>query len=207
MAENPTRQGLPFVVSGPSGTGKTSIMRRVIERDPLVAFCVSHTTRPSRPGEREGSDYFFVDEPAFRSLLDQDRFLEWAEYQGHLYGTSAEAVEGPTKAGMDVILEVEVKGARQLRSRLAGAVFVFLLPPSMDVLEHRLRGRGSDAEEAIRRRLERAHGELREVHIYDYVLVNEDLEQTVGQLEHVIGASRLERDRMLSLWRGRFDFG
>ena len=201
------REGIPFVVSGPSGTGKTSILRRVVERDPRVSFSVSHTTRPSRPGERDRNDYCFVSKGEFRELIEKQHCLEWAEYQGNLYGTSRDAVAEPVRAGIDVLLEVEVQGARQLRDQLSEGVFVFVLPPSMEVLERRLRGRGSDEDLAIRSRLSQAHGELREVHIYDYVLINDELERTVVLLEHIISACRCNRDRVLPLCRDRFDFG
>lgn len=206
-ADAAQRTGIPFVVSGPSGTGKTSILRRVLAADPGTRFSVSHTTRAPRTGERDGEDYRFVNEEAFRGLVNAGAFLEWAEYQGHLYGTSREAVDGLTRHGLDVILEVEIQGARQLRERLRGAAFVFVLPPSMEVLEQRLRGRGSDASEVVRTRLERAHEELREVHRYDYVIVNEDLDRAVAALRHVIAACRLERERVLPELRERFDFG
>ncbi len=202
----PVRQGIPFVISGPSGAGKTSILRRVLECDPGVHFSVSHTTRAPRSGEIEGQDYCFVDEERFRQLIEQDAFLEWADYQGNLYGTSREAVAGPTREGFDLILEVEVQGARQLRERGRGAVFVFLIPPSMDILEQRLRSRGSDDGDVVRKRLERAREELREIHGYRYVVVNADMEQAVRDFLHIIAACRLERERVLPLWSD-MDFG
>jgi guanylate kinase len=201
------RRGIPFVVSGPSGAGKTTIERRVVEADPLLRFSVSHTTRPPRDREVDGKDYWFVDEGRFRQLIDEGRFVEWAEYQGQLYGTSMEALEGPTARGIDLILEVEILGARQLKERLTDAVFVFVLPPSMETLEQRLSGRGSDAEEAVRKRIERAIEEVREATRYDYVIVNEDLDRAVADLHSVIKAARLARDRVLPRLRDRFDFG
>ena len=201
-----TRRGIPFVVSGPSGAGKTSIERQVVAADPALALSVSHTTRAARPGERNGEDYWFVDEAEFRRLIEAKCFLEWAEYQASLYGTSREAVEGPTGRGIDLILEVEVQGARQLRERLPGAVFVFVLPPSAAVLEQRLRGRASEGEDAIAKRLARAEQEVREVLRYDYVIVNEDLEGAAEDLRRVIGAVRLERPRVVPELRDRFDF-
>ncbi len=206
MSERCARSGIPFVVSGPSGVGKSSLLRRVLERDPRLRFSISHTTRTPRPGEQDGTDYCFVDEKRFRELVDQETFLEWAEYQGNLYGTSRQAVEVPTQAGYDLILEVEVQGARQLRERLRDAVRVFLIPPSLEILEQRLVGRGSDEETVVRKRLERARDELREIHDYSYVVVNEELDQAVTDLLHIIAASRLERARVLPLWRDRFDF-
>jgi guanylate kinase len=198
-------RGLCFVVSGPSGAGKTSLVRRVIAADPRLAFSVSHTTRAPRPGEREGDDYRFVSVEEFRRLQAQGAFLEWAEYQGNLYGTSREAVEVPTGRGLDLILEVEIQGARQLRARLPGAIFVFVMPPSMDALALRLRGRGSDAEDSVRKRLARAEEEVRESAAYQYIVVNDDFERSVGDLAHVIGACRLSRERVLPLLRERFD--
>ncbi len=199
------REGIPFVVSGPSGAGKTTIERRVVESDPNLAFSVSHTTRPPRPGEQDGGDYWFVSEPKFRDLVEEGSFLEWAEYQAQLYGTSRDAVAGPTGRGVDLILEVEVQGARQLRERLPGAIFAFVLPPSMDQLEARLRGRRSESAEAIAKRLARAEEEVREVVRYDYVIINEDLDRAVADLSAIVAAARLERDRVLPALRERFD--
>lgn len=205
-ATSPGGVGIPFVVSGPSGVGKTSLLRRVLERDPGVAFSVSHTTRRPRPGERNGEDYHFVDGETFERMVDEGRFLEWAEYQGNRYGTSHEAVEGPTRKGVDLILEVEVQGARQLRERLSGAVFLFVLPPSMEVLERRLRDRASDGEEAIVRRLARAREEVREAAAYDFIIVNDDLEAAVSDLLGVIAACRRRPARVLAELGDRFDF-
>lgn len=205
-ARAPARSGIPFVVSGPSGVGKTTLIRRVLAADRGVAFSVSHTTRPRRPGERNGEDYRFVDPQTFDRMVAEERFLEWAEYQGHRYGTSHEAIDEPTRKGVDLILEVEVQGARQLRQRLAEAVFVFVLPPSMEALEDRLRSRGSDGEAGIRRRLARAREEVKEVGMYDYVVVNGKVEEAVADLSRVIGASRLRRPRMVAELADRFDF-
>jgi guanylate kinase len=200
-------RGISFVVSGPSGAGKTSLVRRVIAEDPGLAFSVSHTTRAARAGERDGEDYRFVSVAEFRRLESEGAFLEWAEYQGNLYGTSRAAVELPTAKGLDLILEVEIQGARQLKSRLPGAIFVFVMPPSMEALALRLRGRGSDAEESVRKRLARAEEEVRESTWYQYVVVNDDFERSVSDLTHVIGACRIERARVLPLLRERFELG
>jgi guanylate kinase len=185
--------------------GKTSLLRRVLELDPDLRFSISHTTRDPRQGEKDGRDYFFVDAKRFRELVDRDGFLEWAEYQGHLYGTSRAAVTGPTQEGHDLILEVEVQGARQLRERLPDAVLVFLIPPSLEALESRLRGRASDEEAVVRKRLERAREELREIHRYSHVVVNQSLEAAVTNLLHIIAACRQETARMLPLWRDRLN--
>ncbi len=199
------RRGIPFVVSGPSGVGKTSLVQRAVASDPRLAFSVSHTTRRPRVGERDGVDYWFVDVEEFGALRAAGAFLEWAEYQGNLYGTSRRAVDEPTAGGVDLVLEVEIQGARQLKQQLPQAVFVFVMPPSMDQLERRLRGRGSDGEEAVRKRLARATEELRESAWYDYWIVNEDLERAVADLVHVVCASRLARERVRPLVAARLE--
>jgi guanylate kinase len=198
-------RGIAFVVSGPSGVGKSSILERALERDRNLRFSVSHTTRRPRPGERDGEHYHFVDEDHFRALIDEGAFLEYAEYQGNLYGTSHAAVERPTREGVDVILEVEVQGARQLRERVAG-VFVFVLPPgSLSQLEARLRGRASDDETVIRKRLEIAQQEIQNADSYDYVVVNDDLERAVEDFTVIVRAARLQRARVLPEWRRHFE--
>jgi guanylate kinase len=206
MSADTSPKGIVFVISGPSGVGKSSILRRVLERDRGLAFSVSHTTRPPRQGERDGVDYRFVDEDRFRSMIDADAFLEWAEYQGRLYGTSRDAVEEPTSRGVDLILEVEVQGAEQLRKRLPQAVTVFVLPPSsMQTLERRLVGRKSDDEQAIRKRLETAKREITEARHYEYLIVNDELECAATDLAHLIASARLARERVLPAWRARFE--
>ncbi len=199
--------GTAFVVSGPSGAGKSTLLGRVLATDPGVRFSISHTTRAPRPGEVEGRHYHFATRQEFQELIDRGAFVEWAEYNDNLYGTSRQAVEGPTSEGRDLILEVEVQGAAQLRERLDGAIFVFIMPPSLEVLEERLRGRGSDGESIIVKRLERAREELRQIRLYDYVVVNDDIERATQELLHVIGARRVERDRVLPGLADRFDFG
>jgi guanylate kinase len=194
-----------FVVSGPSGAGKSTLLRRVLDADPRLRFSVSHTTRAPRSGERDGHEYHFCSREAFQRMIDASEFLEWAEYNDNLYGTSRAAVSGPTGAGLDLILEVEVQGARQLRQRLPGAVFVFILPPSLELLEQRLRARGSEDGTVIRKRLDRAREEVRQVRMYDYVILNDRLEEAAAELAHVIGARRAERERVLPRLRG-FEF-
>ena len=149
-----------------------------------------------------------MNQPRFRALIEEGDFLEWAEYGGHLYGTSRGAVEAPTAEGMDVILEVEVQGAAQLRERLDGAVFVFIIPPSMDVLERRLRGRGTEPEDVVCKRLARARDEIRlvfeDADSYDYLIVNGEIDAAVLDLRHVVGASRVRRQRVVESQRRRF---
>ena len=140
------RRGRPFVVAAPSGTGKTTVCRAALERDPRLRFSVSHTTRKPREGEREGIDYHFVRSEEFGELVRTDAFLEYAEYGGNLYGTSWVALEEPLAEGWDLVVEIEVQGARQFRDRVRSACFLFLLPPDMGTLRERLRGRGTDSE-------------------------------------------------------------
>jgi len=199
-----TRSGVPsgiaFIVSGPSGAGKTTLLRTVLERDEGLRFSVSHTTRAPRAGEENGVDYFFVSREEFKKLIEAEAFLEHAEYQGNLYGTSRLAVEETLADGVDVVLEVEVKGARQLREQLPDAVSVIVLPPSFDSLGKRLRLRASDSEESIRRRLEIAREEIREAPGYSYVIVNSNLETAVQDLQRIIHVARLRPERVLPGW-------
>jgi guanylate kinase len=184
------RRGIPFVVSAPSGTGKTSVCRALVAADPGLRFSVSHTTRPPRPGERDGEDYRFVSRERFAELVAGGAFLEHAEYAGNLYGTSWAAIDEPLAAGVDLLLEIEVQGARQVRARRADARLVFLLPPSLAALEERLRGRGSDPPEAVRARLELARRELGAAEWFDYVIVNDELPRCVAAVREVIEAER-----------------
>lgn len=187
------RRGLPFVVSAPSGTGKTTVCHRLVSEDADLGLSVSHTTRSPRPGERDGIDYHFVPREQFERLVRDGAFLEHAEYRGNLYGTSRAAVEAPLAAGRDLLLEIEVQGARQLRSRLPEARFVFLLPPSRAELERRLRARGTESEDVIERRLEVAAQELPEVLRYDYAVVNDEIDAAVGRVLDIVRCERAGR--------------
>jgi len=184
------RRGIPFVVAAPSGTGKTTVCRRIVERDENVVFSVSHTTRERRAGERDGVDYHFASGEEFERLVASGSFLEWAVYNGNQYGTSWRAIETPLGAGRDVLLEIEVQGASQVRARRADARLIFLLPPSMELLEERLRGRGTDSPEQIRKRLSLARRELAAVRDFDYAVVNDDVERCVAAVLEIIAAER-----------------
>jgi guanylate kinase len=190
------------VVSAPSGTGKTTVCHRLLSLDPELRLSVSHTTRSPRPNERDGADYHFVSRPEFEDLLAAGAFLEHAEYRGNLYGTSLAAVEGPLAEGRDLLLEIEVQGARQLRVKLPEARLVFLLPPSREELERRLRARGTESDEAIARRLAIAAQELTEVVRYDYAVVNDDLEVAVARVREIVrGERRGERAALEARFR------
>ena len=203
MSRAAARRGIPFVVAAPSGAGKTTMCRAALERDPQLRFSVSHTTRPPRPGERDGIDYHFVTDREFRLAVDSDQFVEHAWYADRLYGTSWQSLRDPLEAGLDLLLEIEVQGARQVRDRLDEARFIFLLPPSMKELERRLRDRGTDRPGAIERRLAEAYQELRAVHFFDYAVVNDDLEDAVAALLEIVSAEREGRVEQAHARHGR----
>lgn len=184
------RRGIPFVVSAPSGTGKTTICRRVIERDPGLALSVSHTTRHRRSGERDGVDYHFVSPVEFQQLIDEEAFLEWAVYNDHHYGTSWAAIEEPLARGRDMLLEIEVQGARQVRKRREDSRSIFLVPPSFEALRRRLESRGTEAPAAIARRLEVARLEFVALEEFDYAVVNDALEAAVDSVREIVAAER-----------------
>ncbi len=194
MSERP--RGNVIVVSAPSGAGKTTVLARVLDEVPGICFSVSHTTRAPRNGEREGHDYHFVDREAFLRLRDEGALLEWAEVYGNLYGTGMAEIERAHKERCDVLLDVDVKGAAQVRARIPGAVTVFIMPPSYEVLEERLRGRGQDDEATIQRRLAGAGREIDRFQDYDYVIVNDDLDACVEALKSIVCAARCRVDAM-----------
>jgi guanylate kinase len=201
MSGAPVIAGTPFVVAAPSGTGKTTVCRKMVERDGQISFSVSHTTRKQRQGEVEGRDYFFVDQDEFRQLVADETFLEWAQYGANCYGTSWKAIEGPLASGHDMLLEIEVQGAQQVRARRDDARMIFLLPPNKEALMQRLQGRGTDDLEEIQRRLKEAERELGAVCDFDYAVLNDDLEVCVANLLEIIQG---ERSRSIGDLRERF---
>ena len=184
------RQTSVLVVSAPSGTGKSTILHRLVERLGQIRFSISHTTRNPRVGERDGVQYYFSTREAFDVEIRTGRFLEWAEVHGNLYGTSRDEYERAEHDGLDLLLDLDVQGARQVRAQIPDALTVFILPPSYQVLEARLRGRAADPDSAIRRRLSRALGEARLYGEYDHVLVNDKIESCVDQLCGILQAGR-----------------
>jgi guanylate kinase len=183
-------RGLLFVISAPSGTGKTTVVDRLVERADRLARSRSYTSRPARVGEVDGVDYNFVSRPDFDARVDAGGFLEWAEIFGHRYGTGKADTEALLATGVDLVLTIDVQGARQVRSRMPEAVGIFVLPPSFETLARRLRGRNQDHEAAIARRLETAQDEIGAVREYDYVVVNDDLDRCVNEIHAVIVAER-----------------
>jgi guanylate kinase len=174
-----------FVVTGPSGSGKSTILRHITKDMRGLAFSVSHTTRPRRDSERDGREYHFITETEFRQRIARGSFLEWAVVHGHHYGTSKEEIRRQGR-GSDVILDIDVQGARQIRRRLPGAVFVFVLPPSFATLRRRLADRGEDDPAAVRLRLRNAKAEIREAGRFDYLIVNDRLDRAILELEAII---------------------
>ncbi len=184
------------MVSAPSGAGKTTLCREARHLLPDLAYSVSYTTRPPRPGEIAGTDFHFVSEAAFETLREQGAFAEWASVHGNLYGTRASVLEAALAEGRDILLDIDTKGAAQLRRRYPEAVLVFITAPSMAELEQRLRERRSDAAGEISRRLERAREEVTMWRQYDYLIVNRDVKDAVEQLTAIIVAERLRASRL-----------
>ena len=184
------RRGLLFVVSAPSGTGKTTVVERLVQIVPDLALSRSYTSRVARAGESDGVDYNFITRPRFEQMIAADAFLEWADVFGNLYGTCAADADGALAAGRDLVLVIDVQGARQVRLRRSETVGVFVLPPSFEVLERRLRGRSKDSEEAMQRRLDMARAEVAAFVEYDYVVVNDRLDACVDRLRSIIMAER-----------------
>jgi guanylate kinase len=184
------RRGLLFVVSAPSGTGKTTVAERLVQVVPDLSLSRSYTSRPIRAGEADGIDYNFITRARFEQMAAAGEFLEWADVFGNFYGTCATDAEADLAAGRDLVLVIDVQGARQVRVRCPGTVGVFVLPPSFPILETRLRGRSADSEEAMQRRLQTARDEVAAFAEYDYVVVNDELEACVDRLRAIVLAER-----------------
>jgi guanylate kinase len=194
------RRGLMFVLSSPSGAGKTTIARKLLAQDAEIAMSVSVTTRPMRPGEVEGTDYIFVDHDEFARMVEAGEFLEWAEVFGHYYGTPKAQIKAGLKDGQDYLFDIDWQGTQQLYQRMeTDVVRVFLLPPSIESLEARLRARGTDSNEVIEGRMARAQAEISHWDGYDYVVINDDIEQCFAEVHGILRAERLRRARQTGL--------
>jgi guanylate kinase len=190
MSSEQRPRGLLFVVSAPSGTGKTTVVERLVQIVPDLGLSRSYTSRAMRAGEQDGVDYNFITRERFEAMAAEDAFLEWADVFGNLYGTGKADAERELAAGRDLVLVIDVQGARQVRSHGANAIGIFVLPPSFEALERRLRGRSKDSEEAIRKRLATARREIRAVAEYEYVIVNDELAACVDRLRSIVLAER-----------------
>ncbi len=186
-----------FIVAAPSGAGKTSLVRALLEADQHVKLSVSYTTRSPRPGEENGVDYHFVDDAEFLRMTGEGDFLECAQVHGARYGTSQKRVEAALQAGNDVVLEIDWQGAAQVRQLLPEAISIFVLPPSIEALEQRLRGRGQDSDEVIKRRLAAARDEMSHVGEFDYVTINDKFESAFEDIRAIVRSQRLLRVKQL----------
>jgi guanylate kinase len=191
----PPASGCLFVLAAPSGGGKTSLVNALLEREPGIRLSVSYTTRPPRPGEKDGVHYHFVDEPRFMTLKAGGEFLEHAHVHGNWYATSASWLREQIANGHDVLLEIDWQGAEQVRRLIPGAVLIFILPPSLGSLRERLEKRGQDAPQVIERRLDAAREEMRHCGDFDYVIMNQDFARAVDDLSAIVRAARLTSSR------------
>ena len=192
-------QGTLYIVSAPSGAGKSSLIQALLKNQPLydTQVSVSHTTRAPRPGEVHGEHYFFVNHAEFKAMIDDDAFLEHAEVFGNYYGTSRATIEQVLKTGVDVFLDIDWQGAQQIRMRMPQARSIFILPPSKIELDRRLRGRGQDSEDVIAKRMAQAVAEMSHYAEYDYLIVNDDFDTALGDLKTIIRAERLRMGRQM----------
>jgi len=194
------RRGLMFVLSSPSGAGKTTLSRLLIERMPGLRMSVSATTRPMRPGEVDGRDYLFVDKPRFEAMVKDDELLEWATVFDNRYGTPRAPVEAALSAGQDVLFDIDWQGTQQLREKArADVVSVFILPPSAGDLEKRLHSRAQDSDEVIRKRMSRASHEMSHWAEYDYIVINHAVDEAFAEVQSILKAERLKRERRTGL--------
>lgn len=192
-------KGRVFIISGPSGSGKDTVLKKIFEKCPDIAFSISSITRSMRPGEVEGEKYNFVSRERFISMIDNDELLEHNIFVGNYYGTPKAPVINCIENGKDMIIEVDVNGASQIRTKMPEAVSIFIMPPSLEVLKNRLQGRGTDSAEVIEKRLSEALREISSAKDYDYIVVNDDLETAVGDVVTIMSVDRFKTDRNIEL--------
>jgi len=192
-----SHSGNVFVLSAPSGTGKSTLAKRLVRDVPDLDFSTSFTTRTPRAGETDGKDYFFVDHATFDAMIEKGELVEWVEVYGHKYGTGKAWITAHLASGKDILLDIETQGARNVHAAIPDAVMIFLIPPSAEELSNRLRTRGRDPEAEIRIRLDYARHELSQFASYDYLVVNDTLDRAYRELESIVLATRLRRERML----------
>lgn len=199
-----TETGMLLVLSGPSGVGKGTVCAALRSMETNIVYSVSATTRAPRQGEREGANYFFKTREAFERMIEQDELLEWAEYAGNYYGTPRSFVRETIEQGKDIILEIEVQGAMKVKKKFPEAIFIFLAPPSMEELRHRIEGRGTETEEVISHRLTIASDELALMQEYDYVVVNDEVNNACNRIQSIITAEHCKRERVVGKYRKWF---
>jgi len=199
------REGVLFVISAPSGAGKTTLCKEIIDIFPGLRHSVSYTTRTPRPGEVHGRDYFFVGQDEFSRMVEAREFAEWAEVHGNLYGTSLATLNQCRSQGIDLILDIDCQGAQQLKGRFDGGVYIFILPPSIAELRRRLDSRSSDTEEVIETRINNAAAEIREARWYDYIIVNDRFTEALTQLKSVLIAEQCRSFRVIQGISATFD--
>jgi len=194
------RRGLLFVVSAPSGAGKTTLCKELVATVPDLRHSISYTTRKPRPGEVHGREYYFVDDAQFQAMVDRDEFAEWAPVYGHRYGTPRAALIEMMDKGIDVLLEIDSQGAMQIKRKFDDAVYVYIMPPSIEALRIRLQQRGGDSQEEINRRLQKAREELWSYREYYYIVKNDDMKQAIKELESIVLAERIKTKRLDLHW-------
>ncbi|MDD5285777.1 MAG: guanylate kinase [Desulfuromonadaceae bacterium] len=199
------REGLTLVLSAPSGAGKTSLCRELLNIYPDIKESVSYTTRKPRPGEVEGEAYHFVSNEEFTRMVDEDAFAEWALVHGNMYGTALSTLEEARKKGVDLVLDIDCQGALKLKEQFDGGIYIFILPPSMAELRRRLENRSSDAQEVIERRILRAAEEIKESRWYDYIIINDDFDVACRELSAIIITHRRKTFRMMEQVGKLFD--
>ena len=199
--------GRIFVVSGPSGSGKSTLIREVRQKVPDLGYSISHTSRPPRGKEKNGVEYHFVSRENFQRMIDSGEFVEWAEVYQDLYGTSVASLRSQITAGRDVIMDIDVQGARNIKDHFKDAILIYVLPPSMDVLEKRLRERRTDDEKTIRTRLTKAGMEIKNCVSYDYLVFNDQLDQAVEELKSILIAERCRKSVRLAKAQTLFNLG
>ena len=192
MSETISKKGVAIVVSAPSGGGKTTLCRRLMAKLPGLSFSISHTTRAPRGQEKDGVDYHFVDESEFKALIEEDAFLEWAQVHGNYYGSSLSAARSQLESGMNVLFDIDIQGGYQIKEKMPEALLIFIVHPSMTVLEERLRGRASDAEDVIQKRLQAARQEIEGAVDYSAWIINDDLERALEDFAGVVTSGRAE---------------
>lgn len=192
------KKGQLFIVSGPSGSGKTTLSKKVIQEISDTSFVVSYTTREPRLGERDGVDYKFISDREFDDLIERRKLSEWAVVHGHRYGTPVEPIEEAASSGIDLILDIDVQGARSIRAKYSAGVYIFVLPSSIDILRMRLIKRKSEGVVEIDARIEEAKKEIQEIDNYDYIIVNDDLARAIESLAAIILSQRCKKERVLS---------